>query len=264
MIVSSCEKKTTTQDLNKELENTEQDSGLFDDEPTKNNNLAQFCLGAQMPRYMKMCAAIANKDPEMCKQIFEEKDAEQRYQRAICVTSVATASADPSICDKYETIVSEGGTYVDTSCKMSAAIGSLKISECEKLTDENARNGCIYQVNFRAGKTKVSECKDSECVFTYTRVHKDKAACDMMTEVSTASAMSSSFKVACYAMLSGDKTECDPLKSVGVNEWYYCKTKAQYKQVMPSPGIYNLDVCEDDSLCYKFALGEMATYIASQ
>jgi hypothetical protein len=268
IVMSSCKKDDTTQGNGTSLDNKEnaEDSGTtdngFSDEPTKNNDLVQFCLSAQMPRYMTMCTAIASKDPEICKQIVEEKDAEQRYQRARCITLTAMASKDSSICDKYETVVSEGGSSIDTGCRMAAATGTLKISECEKLTDENARNGCIYDVNFMTGKTKVSECIDSDCVFNYAWINKDKKACDMMTEVSTASPMSASFKVACYAMLSGNEKECDPIKGVGVDEWYFCITKALYKQVMPSPGIYNLDICEDNTLCFKFALRDMATYLA--
>jgi hypothetical protein len=215
-----------------------------------------------MSRYMTICSAITNKDPERCNKIFEDKDAEQRYQRAICVTAVAIATTDPTLCDKYETTVSEGGSSVDTGCKMAVATSTLDIKECEKLTNENERNGCKYDVNFKTGKTKVSECIESDCVFNYAWINKDKTACDFMTEVKTASPMSSSFKVACYAMLSGDEKECDPLKKVGVDEWYYCITKALYKKVMPSAGVYNLDLCTDNTLCYKFALGDMAYYMA--
>ena len=61
-----------------------------------------------------------------------------------------------------------------------------------------------------------------------------------------------------------NEADCDPLKSVGVNEWAACVGRARYGQARAAPGGCEFSVCGEDTVCLLRAIEDMANFIGGQ
>ncbi len=233
------------------------------DEPTKGSSkasaqsdLIQSCLSIQDDMWRQICAAAMNKDISMCDDVKHQEENEQKYHRSICRKWVAGADKDPSLCRSFD----EGKEFLITSfsCYDFVAKNMKDEKVCDMIKDQNGKKGCLYDVDLAKGSLKISDCKDLECIYDHAWGKNDRSACDRFSDVTVVNA--DMHRTTCLAMLSGDVKACDPIKSQGVDEWYYCKTKAQFRQMMPAEGQFDFTSCKDNSACISQVMESMILY----
>ena len=239
------------------------DDDSSDDEPTRNSGMLQLCLGVIDEKWRQVCAAVASKDVTMCSDMPVSAANGKVGWQAQCAFLVAAATKDSGICDDIATIapgydpaimnIGEWGS----DCEMYVAIAAKDASLC---SSTQSVAGCEHNVAVAAGEVALEDClvTDTDCVLEYAYQNQSSEACDRLA----GGVMGQTFKTACLAMLSGDKAVCDPVKSVGVNEWAYCVTEALYGQAHPSADSFEFSVCEDDEACLSLAIHAMANYLA--
>ena len=236
-----------------------------DDEPTRHSGLLKLCLGVTDERWRQVCAATAGKDLSMCSDMPVSSANGKVGWQALCGFSVAAATKDTAICDNIQTVAPGYDPAImnlgewGSDCYMYVAVSAKDASLCSRT---QSAPGCEHNVAVAKGEVALDQClvTDTDCVFAYAYQHQSSQACDRLA----GGAMGQTFQTACQAMLSGDKAHCDPLKSVGVNEWAACVTWALYGQAHPSDGSFEFSACGDDEGCLSMALHEMANYIAGQ
>lgn len=215
-------------------------------------DLLPLCLGVQNPMYMQMCSAALNKDAKMCDDVRHDQPNDQEYFQDMCRIWVAAARKDFDSCDKIDTTI-QGQQMLDCKRFVAVAMGDEKL--CNKLDSENNRNGCLYAVK---AISKVSDCIEPECVYSYALAHNDKAACDYFGEVT--SVYVDVHKFSCLAMLDKDTERCRQLGDMF--SWEMCLKKAGLGKAILGNGNYEPSACEDDDLCIRAVLVDMVSYVA--
>jgi hypothetical protein len=245
--------------VNTTAEATADDSG---DEPTRNSTLLQLCLGVNDEKWRQVCAAVASKDVSKCSDMPVSAANGKVGWQALCGFLVAAATGNAAICDNvqaiapgYDPAIMDLGEW-GADCYMYVAIGSKNVSLCEKTTSPD---GCEQAVAVAKGGVPLDHCDSLDCLFGYALRNGSSEACDKLA--TTAGALGETMKTSCLAMLSGNEADCDPLKSVGVNEWSGCVSRALYGQARPAPGGFEFSVCGDDTGCLSRAIEDMAYFI---
>ena len=236
-----------------------------DDEPTRHSDLLQLCLGVSDERWRQICAAVASKKVDMCSDMPVTSPAETAAWQALCGFLVAAATKDTAICDNIQSVapgfdpatmpLGEWGA----DCNMYVAIASKDASLCGRTTSVG---GCQAAVAIAKGAVPLDQCDGPDCLFDYALRYRSSEACDKLA--TAVGALGEPMRISCLAMLSGNEGDCDPLKSVGVNEWADCVSRALYGQARSAPGGFEFSVCGDDTVCLSRAIEDMANYIAGQ
>ena len=242
-------------------EATPVDSG---DEPTRRGDLIQLCLGVNDERWRQVCAAVASQDVSKCSDMPVSAANGKAGWQALCDFYVAAATADTSICDDitalvpgYDPAIMDLGEW-GGDCYMYVAIGSGNDGLCEKTT---SAEGCLQAVAVAKGAVPLDQCDSLDCLFDYALRNQSSEACDKL--VTKASSLGETMKTSCLAMLSGNEADCDPLKSVGVDEWSSCVGRARYGQARAAPGGFEFSVCGEDTGCLSRVIEDMADFIGS-
>ncbi len=235
------------------------------DEPTKNSGLLALCLGVGDEKWRQVCAAVASKDVSMCSDMPVSAANGKAGWQALCAFFVAAATGDTAICEDIQSVapgydpalmaIGEWGA----DCYMYVAIGSKDTALCGRTTSQG---GCERAVAVVKGAVPLSECDDPDCLFDYALRNSSSEACDKIASV--AGSLGETLRTSCTAMLSGNEADCDPLKSVGVDEWASCVGRARYGQSRAAPGGFEFSVCGDDTGCLSRAIQDMANFIGSQ
>jgi hypothetical protein len=219
--------------------------GSFDEPTVSQSELFSTCLGFFDEKVRIMCAAAFN-NASLCSELNGD-------DYIHCVIYAAAANKNVSACESI-------AAYVPDDCYTTVAMASLNNPICSLASSPN---GCDYMVNITRASKTFEECRrktgdyETECIFNYAWKLNDSTICDKLTNLM-------GFDTSCKAMISGNDSDCDPLKSVGVDEWYYCHIKAMYQITMPSVGVFNPDLCEDNEECQYYLLRHMINYAASQ
>lgn len=240
-------------------EATADDSG---DEPTRRGDLIQLCLGVNDEKWRQVCAAVASKDVSKCSDMPVSAANGKVGWQALCGFLVAAATGNAAICDDvqaiapgYDPAIMDLGEW-GADCYMYVAIGSKNVGLCEKTA---SLDGCEQAVAVAKGGVPLDHCDSLDCLFGYALRNGSSEACDKLA--TTAGALGETMKTSCLAMLSGNEADCDPLKSVGVDEWSSCVGRALYGQARSAPGGFEFSVCGDDTVCLSRAIEDMANFI---
>lgn len=223
------------------LDCTQTTNEVFD-EPTSGSssvkiNLLSLCLAFTTNDYMNTCAAAMGGNYSLC-------------TTQECLAYAGAANKDSSVCINVT-------TYQPDDCITTVAMASLDDSICPSASSPS---GCSFEVK-AAKPLSIEDCKvrqtdyETGCIFNYAWQNNATEACSKLTDIM-------GFRISCLAMLSGSDADCDPLRSVGVNEWFYCHIKSFYLAVMPSKGIFNPDLCLGEEDCEYYVLREMINYAA--
>jgi hypothetical protein len=231
------------------------------DEPTRNFDLLQLCLGVADEGWRQVCAAVASRDISKCGQMPAGGAVDKADMQAICSFFVAAATNDTAICDDIQALVPGFdpasfalGPY-GSDCYMYVAVASNDASLCG---GTQSQAGCEHNVAIAEGAVPLDQCDDFDCLFDYALRNHSSEACEKLAS------SGETMRTSCLAMLSGDPGLCDSLKGVGVTEWSACVSWALYGQARSAAGGFEFSVCGDDTICLFRALQDMAYYIAGQ
>jgi len=231
------------------------------EEPTRNFDLLQLCLGVVDEGWRQVCAAVASKDIAMCSQMPDTGVIEKPDMQAVCGFFVAAATKDAGICARMGAIAPGFdpasfalGEY-GADCYMYVAVASQDIALCDR-TQSPA--GCEHNVAVAEGAVPLDECNDIDCLFDYALRNHSTEACEKL------GGMGEQMRVSCLVMLSGDPALCDSLEGIGVTERTACVSWALYGQARSAPGGFEFSVCGDDDICLFRSLRDMAYHIAGQ
>jgi hypothetical protein len=234
------------------------------DEPTRRGDLIQLCLGVNDELWRQVCAAVASQDISKCSDMPVSAANGKAGWQALCDFYVSAATADTSICDDitalvpgYDPAIMDLGEW-GSDCYMYVAIGSGNAGLCEKTT---SLDGCRQAVAIARGEVPLDQCDSLDCLFDYALRNQSSEACDKLS--TAAGSVGDTMKTSCLAMLSGNEADCDPLKSVGVNEWAACVGRALYGQALAAPGGFEFSVCGEDTGCLSRVIEDMANSIGS-
>jgi len=231
------------------------------EEPTRNFDLLQLCLGVSDEGWRQICAAAASKDIAKCSEMPATGVIEKQDLQAVCAFFVAAATEDASICERIETIVPDfdpsffalGENAAD--CYMYVAVASKDVALCDRT---QSQAGCEHNIAVAEGAVPVDECNDIDCLFDYALRNRSTEACEKL------GGMGEQMRVSCLVMLSGDPALCDSIEGIGVTERSACVSWALYGQARSAPGGFEFSVCGDDVICLFRSLRDMAYYIAGQ
>jgi hypothetical protein len=231
------------------------------EEPTRNFDLLQLCLGVSDEGWRQVCAAAASKDIAKCSQMPATGVIEKPDLQAVCAFFVAAATKDASICDRIATIAPGFdpalfalGEYA-ADCYMYVAVASQDVALCDRT---QSQAGCEHNIAVAEGAVPLDECDDMDCLFDYALRNHSSEACDKL------GGMGEQMRVSCLVMLSGDPAPCDSLEGIGVTERTACVSWALYGQARSAAGGFEFSVCGDDVICLFRSLRDMAYYIAAQ
>jgi hypothetical protein len=220
-------------------------NGPIDESTATQSDMLSLCLAFMNPTQMTMCAAAFGTNSSLCNELSGDD-----YTH--CAIYAAAARKNVSVCASMN-------AYVPDDCYTTVAMASLDNSLC---VNASSPSGCDYMVNITRASKTVEECKrrtgdyETDCVFNYAKKLNDSSICNKSTTLM-------GFQIACKAMISGDVESCRN-NGLDVTEWYYCATKALYPKVMPTPGVFNPDLCEDNNDCMYYVLRAMINYAASK
>jgi hypothetical protein len=231
------------------------------EEPTRNFDLLQLCLGVSDEGWRQVCAAVASKDIAMCSQMPDTGVIEKPDMQAVCGFFVAAATKDAGICERIGTIAPGFdpasfalGEY-GADCYMYVAVASQDVALCDRT---QSQAGCEHNVAVAEGAVPLDECNDIDCLFDYALRNHSTEACEKL------GGMGEQMRVSCLVMLSGDPAPCDSIEGIGVTERTACVSRALYGQARSAPGGFEFSVCGDDVICLFRSLRDMAYYIAGQ
>ena len=231
------------------------------EEPTRNFDLLQLCLGVSDEGWRQVCAAVASEDVGKCSEIPATGVIEQADMQAVCGFFVAAATKDAGICARMGAIAPGFdpasfalGEY-GADCYMYVAVASQDVALCDQ-TQSPA--GCEHNVAVAEGTVPLDECDDIDCLFDYALRNHSSEACEKLGD------MGEQMRVSCLVMLSGDPALCDSLEGIGVTERTACVSRALYGQARSAAGGFEFSVCGDDTICLFRSLRDMAYYIAGQ
>ena len=231
------------------------------EEPTRNFDLLQLCLGVSDEGWRQVCAAAASTDIGKCSQMPATEVIEKPDLQAVCGFFVAAATKDAGICERIETIAPGFdpasfalGEY-GADCYMYVAVASQDVALCDRT---QSQAGCEHNIAVAEGAVPLDECNDIDCLFDYALRNRSTEACEKL------GGMGEQMRVSCLVMLSGDPALCDSLEGIGVTERTACVSRALYGQARSAPGGFEFSVCGDDVICLFRSLRDMAYYIAGQ
>jgi len=231
------------------------------EEPTRNFDLLQLCLGVSDEGWRQVCAAVASEDVGKCSEMPATGVIEKADMQAICGFFVAAATDDAAICERIGTIAPGFdsaslalGEY-GPDCYMYVAVASHDVTLCDQ-TQSPA--GCEHNVAVAEGAVPLDECNDIDCLFDYALRNQSSEACEKLGD------MGEQMRVSCLVMLSGDPALCDSLEDIGVTERTACVSRALYGQARSAAGGFEFSVCGDDVICLFRSLRDIAYYIAGQ
>jgi hypothetical protein len=231
------------------------------EEPTRNLDLLQLCLGVVDEGWRRICAAAASKDIAKCSEMPATGLIEKQDLQAVCAFFVAAATEDASICERIGTIAPDfdpsffalGEHAAD--CYMYVAVASKDIALCDRT---QSQAGCEHNIAVAEGAVPLDQCNDIDCLFDYALRNHSTEACEKL------GGMGEQMRVSCLVMLSGDPALCDSLEGVGVTERTACVSWALYGQARSAPGGFEFSACGDDDICLFRSLRDMAYHIAGQ
>ena len=231
------------------------------EEPTRNFDLLQLCLGVSNEGWRQICAAAASKDIAMCSEMPATGVIEKQDLQAVCAFLVAAATEDASICERIGTIAPDfdpsffalGEHAAD--CYMYVAVASKDVALCDRT---QSQAGCEHNIAVAEGAVPLDQCNDIDCLFDYALRNHSTEACEKL------GGMGEQMRVSCLVMLSGDPALCDSLEGIGVTERTACVSWALYGQARSAPGGFEFSVCGDDVICLFRSLRDMAYHIAGQ
>ena len=231
------------------------------EEPTRNFDLLQLCLGVSNEGWRQICAAAASKDIAMCSEMPATGVIEKQDLQAVCAFLVAAATEDASICERIGTIAPDfdpsffalGEHAAD--CYMYVAVASKDVALCDRT---QSQAGCEHNIAVAEGAVPLDQCNDIDCLFDYALRNHSTEACEKL------GGMGEQMRVSCLVMLSGDPALCDSLEGIGVTERTACVSRALYGQARSAPGGFEFSVCGDDVICLFRSLRDMAYHIAGQ
>jgi hypothetical protein len=226
------------------------------DEPTRNFDLLQLCLGINDEGWRQVCAATASKDIAKCGQMPATGPVERVDMQAVCAFFVAAATINTAICDDIQSLAPGFdpasfalGEYGE-DCYMYVAVASKNAALC---AGTQSPAGCERNIAVAEGAVPLDQCDDIDCLFDYALRNRSTEACEKL------GAMGEQMRVSCLVMLDGDPAPCD---TIGVTERTACVGRALYGQARAAPGGFEFSVCGDDVICLFRALHDMANYIA--
>ena len=231
------------------------------EEPTRNLDLLQLCLGVSDEGWRQICAAAASKDIAKCSEMPATGVIEKQDLQAVCAFLVAAATEDASICERIGTIAPDfdpsffalGEHAAD--CYMYVAVASKDVALCDRT---QSQAGCEHNIAVAEGAVPLDQCNDIDCLFDYALRNHSTEACEKL------GGMGEQMRVSCLVMLSGDPALCDSLEGIGVTERTACVSWALYGQARSAPGGFEFSVCGDDVICLFRSLRDMAYHIAGQ
>jgi len=236
-------------------------AGATPEEPTRNFDLLQLCLGVSNEGWRQVCAAVASKDIGKCSEMPATGVIEKADMQAVCGFFVAAATKDAGICDTIATIAPGFdpasfalGEY-GADCCMYVAVASKDVALCDRT---QSPTGCEHNVAVAEGAVPLDECDDIDCLFDYALRNHSTEACEKLGD------MGEQMRVSCLVMLSGDPALCDSLEGIGVTERTACVSRALYGQARSAAGGFEFSVCGDDVICLFRTIRDMAYYIAGQ
>ncbi len=146
--------------------------------------------------------AIDKKDPEICKQLDNERDKLQ------CFRKVAVADKNPDICKNYL----KDNAEAQDDCYMYVGPEVNNLDICNKITDPKKKSECYMQIginkkdaNICSQTKKLNEQAGSEC---YKEVAISKNNPDLCAE------STGRYKDDCYAILAENNNRVDLCKEV--------------------------------------------------
>lgn len=200
-----------------------------------------------------ICIAITTKNVAECGK-FTDADTEHfvpEEMKARCEWWVIAAMGKPAMCDNLKYVFpTKSKEQTKADCYRTLALTTKEKSLCAKAEDP-AYCEKEYLMWNDAASTK--DCGgDDTCLLNYAWFHKDKKACD---EVSDA------FKLACQVSLSGDTQACRQIKDLDF--WYYCDLRSHFNEMMPAKDTYNFGPCGKIHQCYKTIMPYLVHSIAT-
>jgi hypothetical protein len=230
------------------------------EEPTRDFDLIQLCLGVFDEGWRQVCAAVASKDIDKCSEMPATGAIEKADMQAVCGFFVAAATEDASICERIGTIAPGFdpasfalGEY-GADCYMYVAVASQDITLCDRT---QSQAGCEHNVAVAEGAVTLAECSDIDCLFDYALRNHSSEACDKL------SGWGENLRTSCLVMLSGDPGPCDSLEAAGVTERSACISRALYGQARSVAPGFEFSVCGEDVICLFRTVRDMAYHIAS-